>query len=467
MSETSLSVKTKTGILEELSDITFKLEMNSRIQNFAAGGKLRDELCLLWPVIEPNIDSILQAFFDNLLIHKEAQNAIDTSRLEQIKKRQVEFWHYMFTAPMDRRYGQVISERGAYMHRIGLSPKFYLPAYATVYDMFITYVIEGIENREDRAKAVVALNRHNFLMNEIMSSTNHEMVRESAEALLEEHGKNFEQEVVSTLKSVTDAVQRMRNNASEVSTAIEAMSESSTTVSNAADSSADNVRTAAAAAEELSASVQQMNEQVQRSSGASGEASKEAKAAGEVIDSLAGYVEKIGHVVKLIDDIAGQTNLLALNATIEAARAGEAGRGFAVVANEVKALAGQTAQATKEIASQISSVQSATQEAVSANERLDATITRVSTISDEITSMIDEQAQAINEITRAVTEAAGRSEDVSSNIAEVSLSAGNIGGSMSDVRQLAGDVFTLTETLSNKIDSFLEAIRRDSHENHA
>ena len=52
----------------------------------------------------------------------------------------------------------------------------------------------------------------------------------------------------------------------------------------------------------------------------------------EVFQSLMGFAalaqvaQKIGDVVKLIQDIAGQTNLLALNATIEAARAGEAGR---------------------------------------------------------------------------------------------------------------------------------------------
>lgn len=67
------------------------------------------------------------------------------------------------------------------------------------------------------------------------------------------------------------------------------------------------------------------------------------------IETLKGEIDRVGNVAEKINSVASQTNLLALNATIEAARAGEAGRGFAVVANEVKALSGQTTEATKEI----------------------------------------------------------------------------------------------------------------------
>ncbi len=79
------------------------------------------------------------------------------------------------------------------------------------------------------------------------------------------------------------------------------------------------------------------------------------------LELLAGEIDKVGQVAEQIEAIARQTNMLALNATIEAARAGDAGRGFAVVAGEVKALAGQTSTATKEIGELLQTLNTQTQ----------------------------------------------------------------------------------------------------------
>jgi len=107
------------------------------------------------------------------------------------------------------------------------------------------------------------------------------------------------------------------------------------------------------AADELSASVNDIDRQVATSNAIVGRAVNETGRTNLAVKGLGEAAGRIGDVVKLITDIAEQTNLVALNDTIEAARADEAGRGFAVVAGEVKALAGQTSSATEEIGAQI------------------------------------------------------------------------------------------------------------------
>lgn len=88
----------------------------------------------------------------------------------------------------------------------------------------------------------------------------------------------------------------------------------------------------------------------------------------ELILELSEYIQQIGSIIGLVEDIAEQTNMLALNAAVEAARAGEHGKGFAVVAGEIRKLADESKQATTKIGSLINDIQHTTNSTVMATE---------------------------------------------------------------------------------------------------
>jgi methyl-accepting chemotaxis protein len=194
----------------------------------------------------------------------------------------------------------------------------------------------------------------------------------------------------------------------------------------------------AAAAEQLSKSIEEIARHVQDSATVSGDAVRAAESANATIRELGEASAQIGQVIKVITSIAQQTNLLALNATIEAARAGDAGKGFAVVANEVKELARQTAKATEEIGHKIDAIQSSTGVAVTSIGSINGIIRKMNEISTTIAAAIEEQSAATAEISRNVSEAARGTSEVTNNIAGVSHAADEAGQVASQMQVASG-----------------------------
>jgi methyl-accepting chemotaxis protein len=283
--------------------------------------------------------------------------------------------------------------------------------------------------------------------------------RTARQQAIEEAVKAFESQVREALEALGSASGQMLSTSDGISKTATRSTEQVQAVASASDEASSNVQTVAAASEQLSASIAEISQQVARAATIAGRAVDETKQTDGTVQGLAAAAQKIGEVVKLINDIAGQTNLLALNATIEAARAGEAGKGFAVVASEVKSLANQTAKATEDISAQIASIQTVTKDAVDAIKRIGGTIGEVSTVATSIASAVEEQGAATQEITRNTQQAASRTKDVSAHIAGVSEGAAATGQAAHGVKSAAEALGTQAERLRTQVNDFLAKIR--------
>ncbi|MFN7038200.1 MAG: methyl-accepting chemotaxis protein [Alphaproteobacteria bacterium] len=242
---------------------------------------------------------------------------------------------------------------------------------------------------------------------------------------------------------------------------IESFDNTKVKISNLADFSlqaADNVNSVAAAAEELSSSVNNINSQIQNATAITSRAVKEAETTNKHISELAVTTQKIGAVVELITDIAEQINMLALNATIEAARAGEAGKGFTVVAAEVKNLANQTAKATEQIATQIDSVQLKTKNAITSVTHITKVISDINEISNKISSTIDNQNKATQDIAKNINEASRKVKEVSNNSGMVLEINEQNNIAAYEMFEACAELTRQSHTLNKEVDNFVISI---------
>ncbi len=270
----------------------------------------------------------------------------------------------------------------------------------------------------------------------------------------------FEGSIRTIASMVSSAATEMSSSAKILSDTSKEASREATVVTEASIEATQNVQSVASAAQELSASIREITVQVTNSSHVAAKAVDEAEQTSVSVNALAETANKIGHIVALINDIAGQTNLLALNATIEAARAGDAGKGFAVVANEVKSLANQTARATSEITDQVQEIQ-----------RRRAARSRRSAISGErsgpSTTFPRPSPPPSKSKGRRPRKSQGspskwhpRPKRVSRRISSVSNAASEAGQASQSVLTASADLAKQAETLDQEVDGFLATIRR-------
>jgi methyl-accepting chemotaxis protein len=302
-------------------------------------------------------------------------------------------------------------------------------------------------------------------------------------------------EVSVAVEEITDMSYKLSEGVQISSAATEEITAIVEGVAEGAQSQISSVNTTAAITREISESVVVTANKTQTVAQAANEAALVAKEGSENINIInekvtgikdnvvnsAKLVEKLGNksvevtgMVKVIRDIAGKTNMLALNAAIEAARAGEAGKGFAVVANEIRNLAEQTREASKNIESLLVEIQKETDytvtemnhglvEVEASTEAISATYSTFNRIIDEIYNV----AKDINTVSESVLELKSETERIANSIDEVneiaettSLGTQSVLASTEEQASSIQEINSLAAGLSNMAGTLKELITK-------
>lgn len=248
--------------------------------------------------------------------------------------------------------------------------------------------------------------------------------------------------------NLSDAARRMKEKSNAVATAAEAMSVGTTLVAASMASATEDLSSVAAATEQMSATVGEIAANTERARGVSSSATEQSKLVAKTMQVLGQAAREIGTVTETIMRISAQTNLLALNATIEAARAGSAGKGFAVVANEIKALAEQTAQATKDIHEKIDGIQTSAASAIADIQKIDVVVEDVGEIVGSIAAAIEEQSTVTRDISGNIARAMNGVKQASDAVRETASTAKTIATDIAGVNVTAEDLSSASAKMS-------------------
>ncbi|MCP4755889.1 MAG: methyl-accepting chemotaxis protein [Proteobacteria bacterium] len=243
------------------------------------------------------------------------------------------------------------------------------------------------------------------------------------------------------------------NTSTQVNTNAAELSGSAQILSNGASAQAASLEEISASMNEIETRAKANNDNAFQARDLSSRTLEEVKNGNEQMEAMLRSMKeidktssKVTKVIKVIDEIAFQTNLLALNAAVEAARAGKFGKGFAVVAEEVRELAGRSAEAAKDT-----------------NELIEVSIKEVENgvrNADQTASVLDTISSSMEKVNDLVGEISSASREQSTNIEEINKSLNQMNDVVQQNSSISEQTAATSELLSSQ-STHLQALLND------
>ena len=251
-------------------------------------------------------------------------------------------------------------------------------------------------------------------------------------------------------KPLGRAISELRIGADQITSASGQVATASQDMAQGASTQASNLEEASAALEEMSSMTRQNAADSQQANELARRVTTLTRQGNQAMERMTGTIGQIkdssddtARIVQSIDAIAFQTNLLALNAAVEAARAGDAGKGFAVVAEEVRNLAGRSAEAAKETAALIEGsqkhVSDGVQECAGVSQTLEEIVGQVGELEGlmgRLATASEQQSQGVAEVSTSITNMDSITQSSAASSEETASASEELSAQANDFRNL-------------------------------